>query len=78
MTLIVEAIVDGDTLRCREPIALPTNTRVRVTIETSQDVKPGNTTSFLTTARRLNLDGPPDWSENIDKYLYGVEHDNGA
>jgi len=27
--------------------------------------------SALEVARHLNLSWPPDWSENIDKYLYG-------
>ena len=27
--------------------------------------------SFLRTARSLGLSGPPDWSENLDNYLYG-------
>jgi hypothetical protein len=31
----------------------------------------GKATSFLRTARALNLEGPPDWSANIDEYLYG-------
>jgi hypothetical protein len=31
----------------------------------------GKATSFLRTARALNLDGPRDWSVNIEEYLYG-------
>ena len=27
--------------------------------------------SFLRTARSLPVEGPPDWSERIDDYLYG-------
>lgn len=27
--------------------------------------------SFIDTALALNLDGPPDWSENLEEYLYG-------
>jgi hypothetical protein len=27
--------------------------------------------SSLDVALSLNLDGPPDWSLNLDKYLYG-------
>lgn len=27
--------------------------------------------SFVQTARSLKLDGPADWSENLDAYLYG-------
>jgi hypothetical protein len=29
--------------------------------------------SFLQTARSLNLDGPPDWSANVERYLYSDE-----
>ncbi|GEM_PF-2340642 len=31
--------------------------------------------SALEVARHLNLSGPPDWSENIDEYLYS-KHGN--
>jgi hypothetical protein len=27
--------------------------------------------SFIDTALALDLDGPPDWSENLEEYLYG-------
>lgn len=29
--------------------------------------------SALEVARHLNLAGPPDWSENLDYYLYGED-----
>jgi hypothetical protein len=32
--------------------------------------------SFLRTARALNLDGPLDWSANLDNYLYGEKLPN--
>ena len=32
--------------------------------------------SFLETAESLQLDGPSDWSENLDKYLYGEEKEH--
>ncbi len=32
--------------------------------------------AFLRKASELSIDGPPDWSANVDKYLYGP--DNGA
>jgi len=35
---------------------------------TEQPLKWG---SFLQVARSLEVEGPPDWSENIDDYLYG-------
>lgn len=33
--------------------------------------------SFLRTARALELEGPHDWSESIDKDLYGGERPHG-
>ena len=70
MVKTVEALFDGTVFHPTEPIALAPNTRVRMTIET---VAPAESAaaSFLRTARALNLDGPPDWSANIDEYLYG-------
>jgi hypothetical protein len=60
-----------------EPIALAPNTRVRMTIETISSAK-GEAVSFLRTACTLNLDGPPDWSANIDEYLYGGDPSNAG
>jgi hypothetical protein len=69
MTKTIEAVFDGETLRPDEPLELAPNTRVRLTIETaSPSVAP---LSFLRTARCLGLDGPPDWSANLEEYLYG-------
>ncbi len=68
MVKTVEALFDGTVFRPTEPIALAPNTRVRMTIETVAPAE-GATASFLRTARALNLDGPPDWSANIDAYL---------
>ena len=30
--------------------------------------------SFLDTAMSIHLDGPADWSENLDQYLYKSRH----
>jgi predicted DNA-binding antitoxin AbrB/MazE fold protein len=68
MVKTIEALFDGAVFRPAEPIALEPNTVVRITIETTPPIA-GEATSFLRTARSLNLDGPPDWSANIDKYL---------
>jgi hypothetical protein len=70
MVKTIEALFDGTVFRPTAPIALAPNTRVRITIETMPHPE-GETTSFLRMARTLNLDGPPDWSANIDEYLYG-------
>ena len=68
----IEAIFDGEALRPENPLSLEPDTRVRVTVETLEPAA-RESTSFLDTAQSLNLDGPPDWAENIDSYLYGGE-----
>jgi predicted DNA-binding antitoxin AbrB/MazE fold protein len=70
MTQTVEAIYDGTVLRPEKALELAPNTRVRLTVEVVQNAE-GTAASFLQTARSLNLSGPPDWSENLDNYLYG-------
>jgi hypothetical protein len=67
---MVEALYDGAVLRLVEPLTLTPNTRVWVTIETAPPAKRASR-SFLATARSLNLDGPADWSANLERYLYG-------
>ena len=69
MVKTIEALFDGTVFRPTEPIGLTPNTRVRITIETEPSTE-GEPASFLRTARALNFDGPPDWSANIDEYLY--------
>lgn len=75
MVRTIEAIFDGRVLRPENPLALEPNTRVRITIETVEP-SPEKRSSFLDTARSLNLDGPPDWAVNVDAYLYGGEMQN--
>jgi hypothetical protein len=77
MIQIVEALFDGIVFHPAEPIALGPNTRVRMTIETISSTE-GEAVSFLRTARKLNLDGPPDWSVNLDEYLYGSRESSDA
>lgn len=67
MTKTIEALFDGLTLRPDEPLELPPNTRVRLTIESPPPL--GTPGSFLRTARALRLSGPPDWSTNVEVYL---------
>ena len=45
---------------------LPEGTRVEIAFSS-----PGEPYSFFDTAMRLRVDGPPDWSENINEYLTG-------
>lgn len=75
MTQTLEAVFDGKVLCPQEPLELEPNTRVRIVIESlTQDGK--EPVSFLDAAMSLNLNGPPDWSQNVDKYLYGELHDD--
>ena len=69
MTQTVEAVFDGTVLRPESPLGLAPNTRVRLTLEILPPA--GKAPSFLRTARSLGLQGPEDWSENLDNYLYG-------
>ena len=70
MVQVLEAVFDGAVLHPDTRIELEPNTRVRITIETVEpgEIKP---VSFLQTARSLKLEGPADWSERFEDYLYG-------
>jgi hypothetical protein len=67
----LEAVFDGKALQLEAPLNLAVGTRVRIVVENvlPNEVKPPET--FLKTAQSLKLQGEPDWSEKIDRYLYG-------
>ncbi len=67
MALTIDAIYDGKVfLPIQQPDIKP-DTRVRISV-LSQNEEP---LSFLKVARSLQLEGPSDWSEKLDEYLYG-------
>ena len=70
MSQILEATFDGAVFRPDETVKLQSDTRVQlvVTVKTATEAPPK---SFLRTARSLQLQGPSDWSERLDDYLYG-------
>jgi hypothetical protein len=70
MTQTVEAVYDGTVLRPETSLGLQPNTRVRLTVEVLPPAEAAPS-SFLRTARSLDLRGPADWSANLDSYLYG-------
>ena len=76
MSQTLEAVFDGKVIRPDEPIALEPNTRVRVIIETVAEAE-AKPVSFLRAARALKLNGPADWSANLDGYLYAEEAQSG-
>ena len=77
MATTFHATYDGEVLRPEGPVSLPTDTRVRVTVEEerveSGAPAPGDADPYgwLHILESANLDGPPDWSERLHHYLYG-------
>ena len=69
MTELIEATFDGRVFLPDSPVMLRPDTHVMITVEIRQDLEKDKQKSFLQTAASLNLDGPSDWSENIDNYL---------
>jgi hypothetical protein len=68
MIKTVHAIFDGKVLLHEEPVDLEPNTHVRIAIEIIGAVKKKKM-SFLQTARSLKLEGPADWSAQLEDYL---------
>ena len=66
MSETIAALYDGSVLRPVEPLTLEPNTRVWIVIETVPPTTEEAPLSFLRTARSLNLDGPSDWSANVE------------
>jgi hypothetical protein len=83
MTKTVQARFDGEAFYPEEPLPIAPNTMVLLTVEapSSPEVELEGTNdsatalgqpySFLKYAMSLNLEGPENWSENIDEHLYG-------
>jgi hypothetical protein len=81
MTTIIDATFDGEVFRPAQPVQIQPNTQVRLTIESpasDQTPKLGEPYSSLKFAASLKLEGPPDWSANLDKYLYPDTHGEDA
>lgn len=70
MTVTLDATFDGKAIVTDEPLGLPANTRVRVTVEASANGQLLSPYSFLDVLVNAHLDGPADLSENLDDYLY--------
>ncbi len=68
---------DGKNLCPEEPVALPENVRLRVTVAETEPQKPSVPTGPLDVFERLAAEtglivGPTDWAAEHDHYLYGV------
>jgi hypothetical protein len=73
MSKTIEATYDGTVLRLTEALDILPDTRVWVTVDT---VAPDSPKGFLATAIAAKIDGPTDWSENLDSYLYDNKTSN--
>jgi hypothetical protein len=67
----LEAIFDGTAFQLAAPLNLAIGTRVRIIVESVLPNEQEQPKAFLQTAKSLQLQGEPDWSEKIDQYLYG-------
>lgn len=76
MTITIDAVFDGKVFLPVKPIRLEPNTHVRIVVETEPETT--SSLSFLDVAESLELEGPPDWSINLDEYLYGGKMINGT
>lgn len=86
MTRIVHARFDGKAFYPEEPVPIAPDTSVILTVETQEPEElekvpseelgahsvpvMGEPYSSLKFAMSMNLEGPKDWSENLDEYLY--------
>ncbi len=75
MIKTIEAVFDGKFFLPKEPVELEPNTQVTITVETHEEPQ-SKPKSFFDTALSLSIDGPADWSERFDDYLYGIKLDD--
>ena len=76
MSCKIETVFDGEVFRPETPVDLPPNTRATLTVEAGNRTDaPKDTTSdpydFIQVTLSFHLESPPDFVENLDKYLYG-------
>ncbi len=70
-TKILHAIFDGKVLRPEEPVDLELNARYLVTIESKEAIDKKSVWEVLSEFSG-KVEGPKDWSQEHDHYLYGV------
>ncbi len=69
MVKVIHATYDGTVLLPEETLPFEPNTPLHIVVADDRvEVAP---TSFLDTTASLNLEGPKDWSSNLDQYVYG-------
>lgn len=71
-THTLHAQFDGKVLRPEESIGLKPNFRYLITIEDEEPISERDTWDVLSESSG-KIDGPEDWSEEHDHYLYGTK-----
>jgi len=72
MHSIINGIYDGKgNIAIRSKLGYPPDTKIKLQILSFAE----ENKSFLEVAGSLNINGPADWSEKIDEYLYTDSHD---
>ncbi|HYH78187.1 MAG TPA: hypothetical protein VEX86_00270 [Longimicrobium sp.] len=81
MTRTITATYDGRDIHPDEPLPLPRDTRITITVHaeatdreseplSAGDVEqPRTNETFAEAVRRIRIDGPADWSQRVDDYL---------
>lgn len=70
MALTIRARFDGKTFVPKEPVDLPKDTDVTITVDQNANDPGEDRYLFFKAARAANLQGPPDWARQLDDYLY--------
>jgi predicted DNA-binding antitoxin AbrB/MazE fold protein len=79
MERIIDATSDGKVFRPDEPVELASNVKVKIVLpdgpkklelKTVKNKKTGHPYAFFEYLQSLDLEGPEDWSTNLDDYLY--------
>ena len=76
VTQTFEAIYDGKVLRPKRKLEIKPNTAVMVTVK-SIKARRIPKKSFLDVIEKLNVEAPPDWSENIEEYRQAEKRAHG-
>jgi predicted DNA-binding antitoxin AbrB/MazE fold protein len=70
MAIKVRVVYDGKVLQLKEPLDVAPGTEMQIIIEAPEDSHK-NDYLFFRTARSLVIhEGPSDWSEKYEEYLY--------
>ncbi len=74
MAIMVKARFDGHAFLPDEPVDFAPDTQVNLTVE-PMAVEQKGAGSFFEKVKRIRVEGPRDWSANLDRYLYGDSPD---